>query len=59
MERLRAMQLEVSLPPSLGPEAFLTASYALNRTLNKQLGWKTPYEIAYGKPLLLTYILDK
>jgi len=32
------MQLEVSLPPSLGPEAFLTARYTLNRTLNKQLG---------------------
>jgi hypothetical protein len=38
MERLRAIQLEVSLPPSLGLEAFLTASYTLNRTPNKQLG---------------------
>ena len=56
MERLRAMQLEASLPPSLGLEAFLTTGYALNQTLNKQLGWKTPYEIAYGKPPLLTYI---
>jgi len=50
------MQLEASLPLSLGPEAFFAARYALNRTLNKQLGWKTPYEIAYGKLLLLTYI---
>ena len=24
--------------------------------LNKQLGWKTPYKIAYGKPPSLTYI---
>ena len=56
MERSRAMQLEASLPPSLGPEAFLTAGYALNRTLNKQLGQKTPYEIAYGKPPSLTYM---
>jgi len=56
MERLRAMQLEASLPPSLGPEAFLTASYALNRTPNKQLGWKTPYKIAYGKTPLLTHM---
>jgi hypothetical protein len=62
------MQLEASLPLSLGPEAFLTAGYALNWTLNEQLGWKTPYEIAYGKPPSLThmhvygcktYILDK
>jgi len=56
MERLRAIQLEASLPLSLGLEAFLTASYALNRTPNEQLGWKTPYEIAYGKPPSLTYI---
>jgi hypothetical protein len=56
MERLRAMQLEVSLPLSLGLEAFLAAGYALNRTLNEQLGWKTPYEIAYGKPPSLTYM---
>ena len=56
MVRLRAMQLEASLPPSLGPEAFLTAGYALNRTPNEQLGWRTPYEIAYGKPPSLTHM---
>src|SRR5882757_10317070 len=50
------MQLEASLPPSLGLEAFLITGYALNRTPNKQLGWKTPYKIAYGKPPLLTYM---
>ena len=50
------MQLEASLPLSLGPEAFLTTGYALNRTPNKQLGWKTPYEITYGKPPSLIYI---
>jgi len=38
MVRSRAMQLEASLPLSLGPEAFLATSYALNRTLNEQLG---------------------
>jgi hypothetical protein len=38
MERLRAMQLEAFLPLSLGLEAFLATRYALNRTLNKQLG---------------------
>src|ERR1700677_513827 len=50
------MQLRASLPPSLGLEAFLAAGYALNRTPNEQLGWKTPYEIAYGKPPSLTHI---
>ena len=68
MVRSRAIQLEASLPLSLGLEAFLTARYALNRTLNEQLGWRTPYEVAYGKLLSLThmhiygcktYILDK
>jgi hypothetical protein len=62
------MQLEASLLPSLGLEAFLAAGYALNRTPNEQLGWRTPYEVAYGKLLSLThmyiygcktYILDK
>ena len=50
------MQLEASLPPSLGLEAFLTARYTLNRTLNEQLGWRTPYEVAYGKLPSLTYM---
>ena len=38
MERSRAIQLEASLLLSLGPKAFLTARYTLNRTPNKQLG---------------------
>jgi hypothetical protein len=38
MERLRAMQLEASLPLSLGLEAFLATRYALNQILNEQLG---------------------
>ena len=68
MERSRAIQLEASLLLSLGPKAFLTAGYTLNRTPNEQLGWRTPYEIAYGKlPSLIyihvygckTYTLDK
>ena len=50
------MQIGASLPPSLGPEAFLAARYALNRTPNEQLSWKTPYEIAYGKPPSLTHM---
>jgi len=56
MEWLRSMQLEASLPLSLGLEAFLAASYALNWTPNEQLGWKTLYKVAYGKPLILTHM---
>ena len=56
MERSRSMQLQAFLPPSLGPEAFLAAGYALNRTPNEQLEWKTPYEVAYGKPPALTHM---
>jgi hypothetical protein len=50
------MQLEASLPLFLGLEVFLTTSYILNQTLNKQLGWKTLYKIAYGKPPSLIYM---
>ena len=56
MEQLRAIQLKTSLPLSLEPEAFLIAGYALNQTPNKQLSWKTPYEITYGKPPSLTHM---
>ena len=56
MEQSRAIQLEASLPPSLGPEAFLTARYALNWTPNEQLGWKTPYKVTYSKPPSLTHM---
>ena len=56
IEQLRAIQLKVSLPPSLGPEAFITARYTLNQTPNKQLGWKTPYKIAYNKLPSLTHM---
>jgi len=56
MEQSKSMQVEAFLPPSMGPKAFLIARYTLNRTLNKQLGWKTPYEVAYGKPPILTYM---
>jgi len=52
------MQLEASLPLSLGPEAFLAAGYTLNWTPNEQLGWKTPYKVAYGKPPILTYMYE-
>ena len=50
------MQLEASLPPSLGLEAFLTVGYVLNWTPNKQLGWKTPYKVTYSKLPSLTHM---
>jgi len=56
MEWLRSMQIEAFLPLSMGLEAFFAAGYTLNWTLNKQLGWKTLYEVAYGKLPFLTYM---
>jgi len=56
IEQLRSMQLEASLPPSLGLEAFLTTSYILNWIPNKQLGWKNLYKVTYGKLPSLTHI---
>ena len=50
------MQIEALLPPFIGPEAFFATRYTLNQTPNKQLGWKTPYEVAYGKPPILTHM---
>jgi len=58
MEQSRSMQIEAFLPPSMGPEAFFAAGYTLNRTPNEQLGWKTPYEVAYGKPPSLTHMYE-
>jgi hypothetical protein len=31
------------------PEAYKSAVFILNRTPTKQLGWKTPYEVAYSE----------
>jgi hypothetical protein len=43
--RARAMRVHANLPEDLWPEIVPAAAYVLNRTPNKQLGWKTPLEV--------------
>jgi hypothetical protein len=43
------MILQASLPEFLWPEAVNAAIYVINRTPNKQLGWKSPYQALYEK----------
>ncbi|KAJ6130931.1 hypothetical protein N7523_001391 [Penicillium sp. IBT 18751x] len=47
ISRARAMIIQASLPEYLWPEAVQAAAYMLNRTPNKQLGWKTPYQALF------------
>jgi hypothetical protein len=42
--KARAMRIEARLPDELWPEAFLAAAYIANRSPNKALKEKTPYE---------------
>ncbi|KAJ5670387.1 uncharacterized protein N7477_005750 [Penicillium maclennaniae] len=47
ISRARAMIIQASLPEYLWPEAVQAAVYVLNRTPNKKLGWKTPYQALF------------
>ena len=40
----------------LQPEIMLAVIYLQNRTLIKLKGWKTPYELAFGKPPNISYL---
>ncbi|KAL0451427.1 UNVERIFIED_CONTAM: Retrovirus-related Pol polyprotein from transposon RE2 [Sesamum latifolium] len=42
-------KFSASLPIQFWDDAILTATYLINRTPTKVLGWKTPYEKLYGK----------
>lgn len=44
--KARTMRITARLPSTLWPDVAQTAGYLLNRTPTKQLGWKTPYEVA-------------
>lgn len=48
-KRARSMIIEANLRMGLWPEAMKAAVWITNRTPIKALGWKTPYEMAYGK----------
>ncbi len=39
------MRIYANLPENLWPEIVTAAAYILNRTPNRQLGWKTPLEV--------------
>ncbi|KAJ5125243.1 hypothetical protein N7448_004570 [Penicillium atrosanguineum] len=47
VSRARAMIIQAALPEHLWPEAVQTAVYLINRTPNKQLDWKSPYQALY------------
>jgi hypothetical protein len=47
--RARALIIDSRLPTGMWPEAYKSAVFILNRTPTKQLGWKTPYEVAYSE----------
>ena len=42
--KARSMRIGARLPEDLWPETVVTATYLVNRTPSKQLGWKTPLE---------------
>ncbi|KAG8076572.1 hypothetical protein GUJ93_ZPchr0006g42586 [Zizania palustris] len=39
----------MNVPKFLWSEAIMTATYLINRTPSRILGWKTPYEMIFGK----------
>jgi hypothetical protein len=45
--KMRLLMADSGLPHHLWPEAANAAIYILNRTPNRQLQWKTPYEALY------------
>lgn len=67
-ERARTLLIEANLPKHLWPEFMTYSFYLLNRTPCESIGWKTPFEMLYGrKPWLagvrvlgsLVYVLVK
>ncbi|KAL0383129.1 UNVERIFIED_CONTAM: Retrovirus-related Pol polyprotein from transposon TNT 1-94 [Sesamum calycinum] len=52
----RALLLQASLPTKFWGDAFLTATYLINRTPTQKLAWKTPYELLHGSPPLYNHL---
>ncbi|KAL0444308.1 UNVERIFIED_CONTAM: Copia protein [Sesamum latifolium] len=46
----RALLLQASLPTKFWGDSILTATFLINRTPTKLLGWKTPFETLHGYP---------
>lgn len=55
-QRARAMRLHAKLPKDLSHEMYRTAAYILNRTPTEALGWKTPYEVVWGRKPLVAHM---
>ncbi|EED15707.1 reverse transcriptase family protein [Talaromyces stipitatus ATCC 10500] len=51
--RTRSAIQEANLPTGLWPYVMQAMVYIINRTPTKAIGYKTPYEMAYGKKLTL------
>jgi hypothetical protein len=55
----RTLHTNSKIPKNLWPQSYHCAAYLLNRTPNRALGWKTPYEVAHeqtGHPGKKPYI---
>jgi hypothetical protein len=55
-QRARAMRIHANLPKNLLHEMYRTAAYILNRRPTEALGWKTPYEVVWGRRPLVAYM---
>lgn len=55
-QRARAMRIHANLPKDLSHEMYRTAAYILNRTPTEALGWKTPYEVVWGRKPLVAHM---
>jgi hypothetical protein len=55
-QRARAMRIHANLLKDLSHKMYRTAAYILNRTPTEALGWKTLYEVVWGRKPLVAYI---
>jgi hypothetical protein len=55
-QQARAMRIHANLPKNLSHGMYRTAAYILNRTPTEALGWKTPYEVVWGRKLLVAHM---
>ncbi|KAI0997252.1 hypothetical protein K3495_g10935 [Podosphaera aphanis] len=54
--RARAMRIQGNLPKSLANEIYKTVAYILNRTPTEALGWKTKFEMIWGRKPLVAHM---
>jgi Pol polyprotein len=56
IECARSLRVASGMPHSLWPEFIRSAAFLLNRTPNRRLGWRTPFEFITGRRPTLSYI---